>query len=213
VRKNHFYRAYGKRWFDLTITVPLLIVALPLLGLIMLLVRLRLGSPVFFKQQRPGYQGKPFTILKFRTMTDDRDAEGKLLADSERMTSFGRFLRGSSLDELPELLNVLRGNMSLVGPRPLLMAYLDLYTPEQMRRHDVPPGITGYAQISGRNALSWEDRFELDLWYVEHLSLWLDLQVLFKTIWKVIQREGISQTNHVTMTEFTGSSESVRDIP
>jgi sugar transferase EpsL len=172
---------------------------------ITLLVRLKLGTPVLFRQQRPGLHGKPFMIMKFRTMTDERDADGRLLPDEKRLTAFGRWLRSTSLDELPELLNVLKGDMSLVGPRPLRMRYLERYTPEQMRRHDVLPGLTGWAQINGRNAVTWEKRFQNDVWYVDHLSLWLDIHIIFLTIDKVVKREGISQQGHVTMEEFKGS--------
>lgn len=194
-----------KRLFDLALTVPGLVVISPLLLIIALLVRWRLGSPVLFRQVRPGYQGKPFTLYKFRTMTDARDAEGNLLPDEVRLTRLGRFLRALSLDELPELFNVLRGEMSLVGPRPLLMQYLERYTPEQARRHEVLPGMTGWAQIHGRNVLSWEERFRLDVWYVDHWSLWLDVKILLITLWKVLKREGISQPGHATAEEFRGS--------
>ena len=193
------------RAFDLALTVPALVILLPVMGLIALAVRLTLGARVLFCQQRPGLHGRPFTIYKFRTMRDARDDEGHLLPDEQRMTRFGRFLRSSSLDELPELLNVLRGEMSLVGPRPLLMRYLDRYTPEQMRRHEVKPGITGWAQVNGRNALSWDQKFALDVWYVDHRSLWLDVQILFLTVWKILKREGISQPGQATMEEFMGN--------
>jgi sugar transferase EpsL len=159
-----------------------------------------------FRQQRPGLHGKPFFIYKFRTMTDARDAHGCLLPDGDRLTSFGRFLRSTSLDELPELINVLQGDMSLVGPRPLLMRYLDRYTPEQGRRHDVRPGLTGWAQVNGRNALTWEDKFELDIWYVDHQSWMLDLRIMAQTVWMILKREGISQPGHATMEEFLGTS-------
>ena len=171
-----------------------------------LLVRRKLGSPVLFRQVRPGLGGRPFEMVKFRTMTDARGPDGHPLPDADRLTPFGHFLRSSSLDELPELWNVLRGEMSLVGPRPLLERYLDRYTPEQARRHDVRPGITGLAQVSGRNALSWEDRFALDVWYVDHQSLLLDLKILARTVLKVIGREGVSAAGHATMPEFTGPS-------
>lgn len=205
---NRFYRHGGKRLVDLILTVFALVLILPVLGVITVLVRWRLGSPVLFRQQRPGLHGRPFTLLKFRTMTDARDAAGNLLPDEQRLTSFGRFLRRTSLDELPELINVLRGDMSLVGPRPLLMQYLDRYTPDQMRRHEVRPGITGWAQIKGRNALSWEEKFALDVWYVDHLSLWLDLKIILLTVWKVLRREGISQEGFATMPEFMGKQPS-----
>ena len=169
-------------------------------------IRITMGTPVFFRQQRPGLHGEPFTIYKFRTMTDKRDDQGDLLPDAERLTPFGRFLRIASLDELPELVNVLRGEMSLVGPRPLLMQYLERYTPEQARRHEVRPGITGWAQVNGRNALSWENKFELDVWYVDHVSLWLDLKIIALTLWKIVRREGISQPGRATMEEFVGTA-------
>jgi len=174
------------------------------MGLIALAVRLRLGVPVLFRQRRPGLHGQPFTLLKFRTMTGARDAAGNLLPDAERLTPLGRFLRATSLDELPELLNVLKGEMSLVGPRPLLLEYLTRYTPEQARRHDVRPGITGWAQVNGRNALSWEHKFALDVWYVDHVSLGLDLKILVLTALRVLARQGISQPGHATMEEFLG---------
>lgn len=193
-----------KRLFDLLLSFGLLLaLALPLL-LLWALVRRELGSPVLFRQIRPGLQGRPFMMIKFRTMTDKCGADGELLPDAQRLTSFGRFLRATSLDELPELWNVLRGEMSLVGPRPLLMEYLPLYSPEQARRHEVRPGITGWAQVNGRNALSWEERFKLDVWYVDHRSLWLDLRILWLTVRKVIVREGISAQGEATMPRFTG---------
>ena len=164
------------------------------------------GGPIFFRQVRPGKGGKPFRMIKFRTMTDERDTDGELLPDSERLTAFGQFLRSTSLDELPELLNVLKGDMSLVGPRPLLMEYLLLYSERQARRHEVRPGVTGWAQINGRNALSWDEKFELDVWYVENRTLWLDIKILFLTVWKVLKRDGISQDGEATMSRFTGSS-------
>ena len=174
-------------------------------------MRLKLGSPVLFRQRRPGLHGKPFTIYKFRTMTDARDAQGKLLPDAERLTPFGRFLRSASLDELPELFNVLKGDMSLVGPRPLLMQYLDRYTPEQMRRHEVKPGITGWAQVNGRNAITWEQKFALDVWYVDNKSLGLDGKIILLTLWKILKREGISQPGQATMEEFMGQATSAGD--
>ncbi len=178
--------------------------ALPLLALAWL-IRHKLGSPVLFRQVRPGLHGRPFTMVKFRTMTDERGPDGDLLPDAQRLTAFGRFLRASSLDELPELWNVLKGEMSLVGPRPLLMEYLTLYTPEQARRHKVRPGITGWAQVNGRNAISWADKFALDVWYVDHRSLCLDVQILWRTVRKVLVRDGISAAGEATMTKFTGS--------
>jgi len=194
-----------KRAFDFIASLLALALLSPLLGLIALTVRLTLGSPVLFRQRRPGLHGEPFTIYKFRTMTDARDAQGNLLPDAERLTPFGRFLRRTSLDELPELFNVLKGDMSLVGPRPLLMQYLDRYTPEQRRRHEVQPGITGWAQVNGRNAITWEQKFALDVWYVDHWSLWLDLKIIVLTAWKIFTREGISQPGQATMEEFMGS--------
>lgn len=173
--------------------------------LIALCVALKLGRPVLFIQTRPGLNGKPFRMYKFRTMTDERDANGQLLPDHVRLTRFGRLLRSTSLDELPELLNVLRGEMSLVGPRPLLMQYLPLYNDHQRRRHEVRPGITGWAQINGRNAISWEQKFDLDVWYVDNRSLWLDIRILFLTIWKVFKRDGISQEGEATVAPFGGS--------
>lgn len=196
------YRRFGKRVFDLALTIPALILLSPVLAFTALLVRVKLGSPVIFRQQRPGLNGQPFTVLKFRTMTDTRDAQGNLLPDKDRLTSLGRFLRSTSLDELPELLNVLRGEMSVVGPRPLLMKYLDRYTSTQMRRHEILPGITGWAQVNGRNAISWAEKFALDVWYVDHLSLRLDLQIIALTLWKALRREGISQAGQATMEEF-----------
>ncbi len=203
--KYSIYRNWLKRLFDVILTLLALILLSPVLVFVTVLVRIKHGSPIFFSQQRPGLFGKPFTLLKFRTMTDACDANGQLLPDSARLTPFGQFLRRTSLDELPELINVLKSDMSLIGPRPLLMQYLDRYTPEQARRHEVRPGITGWAQINGRNALSWEDKFKLDVWYVDHMSLWLDLKILVLTAWKVLRREGISQDGHATMPEFTGS--------
>lgn len=193
-----------KRLFDLLLSLGgLVVLSMPLL-LLWVLVHRKLGSPVLFRQVRPGLHGRPFMMVKFRTMTDERGADGELLPDAQRLTAFGRFLRASSLDELPELWNVLRGEMSLVGPRPLLMEYLPLYSPEQARRHEVRPGITGWAQVNGRNALSWEERFKLDIWYVDHRSLWLDLRILWLTVRKVIVREGISAQGDATMPRFTG---------
>lgn len=202
---NAFYRCAGKRFFDLIIALPALILFSPSLAILALLVRIKLGSPVLFRQQRPGLHGKPFTLYKFRTMTNARDAAGNLLPDTERLTPFGCFLRATSLDELPELWNVLKGDMSLVGPRPLLMQYLDRYTPEQARRHEVKPGLTGWAQVNGRNALSWEEKFRLDVWYVDNLSLWLDLKIIAMTVWKILKRDGINQPGQATAEEFMGS--------
>ena len=191
---------------DLALTVPGFLLISPLLAILALLVRVRMGSPVLFRQVRPGLGGRPFTVYKFRTMVEARDAAGRVLADESRMTGIGRFLRSFSLDELPELGNVLRGEMSLVGPRPLLTAYLDRYTPEQARRHEVLPGMTGWAQVNGRNALTWEQKFEHDVWYVDHWSLWLDLRILAITMLKTLTREGISQPGQATAEEFWGST-------
>lgn len=193
-----------KRLMDvLAACLALLLLGLPLL-LLATLVRAKLGSPVLFCQIRPGLRGRPFMMVKFRTMTDERGPDGELLPDAQRLTAFGRFLRASSLDELPELWNVLRGEMSLVGPRPLLMEYLTLYSPEQARRHEVRPGITGWAQVNGRNAVNWDQRFLMDVWYVDHRSLWLDLRILWLTVRKVLLREGISAQGEATMPRFTG---------
>ena len=194
-----------KHFTDFTTAFLALLLLSPLLLILMVLVRLKLGSPIFFTQVRPGLHGKPFKMIKFRTMTDARDADGNLLPDNIRLTAFGRFLRSTSLDELPELWNVLKGDMSLVGPRPLLMEYLPLYTPEQARRHQARPGITGWAQINGRNAISWEEKFKLDVWYVDNQSFWLDLKILALTIKKVFVREGISAEGEATMPKFTGT--------
>lgn len=195
-----------KRLFDFTAALlGLMALALPLCVLAWL-VRRKLGSPVLFRQVRPGLHGQPFEMVKFRSMTDARGPDGALLPDAERITLFGRFLRASSLDELPELWNVLKGDMSLVGPRPLLMEYLPLYTPEQARRHTVRPGVTGWAQVNGRNAISWEEKFALDTWYVDHQSLVLDIKILWLTVKKVLVREGISAAGEATMGKFTGSA-------
>ena len=194
----------SKRIFDLVTTTIGLVIILPLMLVLSLLVWIFLGTPILFRQPRPGYKGRPFITYKFRTMTNRTGQDGKLLPDAERLTSFGRFLRSTSMDDLPQVFNVLRGEMSLVGPRPLLMQYLERYTPEQMRRHDVLPGITGWAQINGRNALDWDEKFRLDVWYVDHWSFWLDLKILILTPWKVFARTGISQPGHVTAEEFKG---------
>ena len=194
-----------KRLLDLAFTVPGLLAISPVFIIVALLILARIGRPVFFRQERPGLNARPFSLYKFRTMTGGRDESGALLPDAQRLTPFGRFLRTTSLDELPELFNVLKGDMSLVGPRPLLMRYLDRYTPEQFRRHEMPPGLTGWAQVNGRNALTWEEKFELDVWYVDHWSLWLDVKILALTLWKVLKREGISQAGHATMEEFMGT--------
>lgn len=197
-----------KRLFDLVLSASMLLLLAPLLLLTAVLVRRWLGTPVLFTQVRPGLYGEPFKMVKFRTMTDARDATGNLLPDVDRLTRFGRFLRSSSLDELPELFNVLKGEMSLVGPRPLLMEYLPLYSKIQRRRHEVRPGITGWAQVNGRNAVGWDERFQLDVWYVENHALWLDLQILWMTVKKVLIREGISAQGEATMSKFTGSDPS-----
>ncbi len=199
----------SKRAFDLTLSILGLIILSPLFLLISLMILITEGPPIFFRQVRPGINGKPFTIYKFRTMRETQDEHGNLLPDELRITPLGHFLRTTSLDELPELFNVLRGEMSLVGPRPLLMQYLQRYTPEQARRHEVLPGITGWAQVNGRNALTWEDKFRLDVWYVDHWSFLLDLKILLLTLWKVIKREGIQQPGHATAEEFMGSSHSI----
>lgn len=194
-----------KRTFDIVASASALVVLSPVLAITAYKVKKELGSPVLFRQTRPGLHGKPFEMIKFRTMKDATDKEGNALPDSERLTDFGKKLRASSLDELPELWNVLKGDMSLVGPRPLLMEYLPLYNAEQAKRHNVRPGVTGYAQVNGRNSLSWEDKFKLDTWYVEHQSLWLDMKILLKTVKKVIIKDGISAEGEATMTKFTGS--------
>jgi lipopolysaccharide/colanic/teichoic acid biosynthesis glycosyltransferase len=199
------YRNFFKRLLDLAATLLSAPVWLPLLLIIGGLVRVKLGPPVLFRQRRPGRDEMVFEILKFRTMTEARDANGDLLPDQDRFTDFGRWLRRTSLDELPELINVVRGDMSLVGPRPLLVKYLPLYSAEQKRRHEVTPGLTGLAQISGRNAITWEDKFHLDVWYVDHLSCWLDLKILVLTIWKVLRREGVLDPYMTENLEFTGS--------
>lgn len=194
-----------KRLFDLLLSLFGLILLAPVIGSVAVCTRRKLGSPVIFSQVRPGLHGKPFKMVKFRTMLDAFDAEGNPLPDSQRMTRFGSFLRSSSLDELPELWNVLKGDMSLVGPRPLLMEYLPFYSQEQYRRHEVRPGVTGWAQVNGRNALSWEDKFRLDVWYVDNRSFWLDCKILFLTVKKVLARDGISADGEATMTKFTGN--------
>jgi sugar transferase EpsL len=196
-----------KRVLDITASAIALALFCPLLVLAAIAVWLRLGSPVLFRQIRPGLNGKPFQIIKFRTMTDARDSTGRMLSDAERLTALGKFLRATSLDELPTLLNVFKGDMSLVGPRPLLMEYLERYSPEQKRRHDVKPGVTGWAQVNGRNALSWEKKFECDVWYVRNQSLLLDLGIMFLTVKKILVREGISQPGQATMEEFMGTKE------
>lgn len=196
-----------KRIFDIVVSLLALLLAGPILILLALLIRIKLGSPVLFSQQRPGLNGKPFDMIKFRSMTDERDEEGQLLSDSIRLTVFGRKLRATSLDELPGLWNVLKGDMSLIGPRPLLVEYLPLYSVEQARRHNVKPGLTGLAQVNGRNAISWNEKFKLDVWYVDNHSFWLDVKILFLTIKKVLITEGISPTGQDVMPRFTGSKE------
>ena len=195
-----------KRLIDITASSAALVILSPILAVTAYKVKKNLGSPVLFKQTRPGLDGKPFEMIKFRTMKDATDKDGNLLPDSERLTSFGQKLRSTSLDELPELWNVLKGDMSLVGPRPLLMEYLPLYNSEQARRHNVRPGVTGYAQVNGRNAISWEEKFKLDTWYVDNQSLWLDIKILAKTVKQVLIKDGISAAGEVTMSKFTGSA-------
>jgi sugar transferase EpsL len=197
----------SKRIFDLIATFLGLIILSPVILMLAVLVRFLVGAPVLFRQQRPGYKGQPFYIYKLRSMTEARDAHGNSLPDAVRLTRFGRFLRSLSLDELPELFNILRGEMSLVGPRPLLMEYLPLYSPEQMRRHDMHPGLTGWAQVNGRNALTWQDKFKLDVWYVDHWSFFLDLKILWLSFWKVISREGINQPGQTTTEYFSGNKD------
>ncbi len=197
----------GKRLFDTVASALGLLLLCPVIVVVAFQLRRKIGSPVFFRQTRPGMNGKPFEMVKFRTMKDAVDPEGNPLPDSERMTLFGQFLRSTSLDELPELWNVLKGDMSLVGPRPLLMEYLPLYSKEQYRRHDVRPGVTGWAQVNGRNAISWEDKFKLDLWYVDNQSFLLDLKILVLTVKKVLVRDGISGEGEATMSKFTGNKD------
>jgi lipopolysaccharide/colanic/teichoic acid biosynthesis glycosyltransferase len=204
MRRRTFYQRRGKRWLDLLLSAPAILLLGPLGLAIALLLRSTPGSPVLFRQCRPGLDGHTFTVLKFRSMNNATDRMGNLLSDEERLTGLGRLLRALSLDELPQLLNVLRGEMSLVGPRPLLIQYLGRYTPRQRRRHEVRPGITGWAQVNGRNGLSWPARFELDIWYVDNCSLALDLKILGMTVSRVLRRSGISQTGHATMPEFSG---------
>ena len=196
-----------KRILDVLVSVAALAALFPVIAVVALLIHRKLGTPVLFRQTRPGKDGKPFQMVKFRTMLDAVDAQGNSLPDSERMTAFGHFLRSTSLDELPGLWNVLKGEMSLVGPRPLLMEYLPLYSKEQYRRHDVRPGVTGWAQVNGRNAISWEEKFKLDVWYVDNRSFWLDIKILFFTVKKVLVRDGISGGGEVTMGKFTGNTD------
>ena len=202
-----FYRKYGKRIFDLCLTIPAFVVLSPVMGVTAVLGAVKLGRPVLFTQKRPGYQEKIFRMYKFRSMTDERDKDGNLLPDEVRLTPFGEKLRSTSLDELPELLNILKGDMSLVGPRPLLVQYLPLYNKRQHRRHDVRPGITGLAQINGRNSISWEEKFEYDVQYVENLSFKGDIRILFDTVFKVLKKEGINSENSATMEDFMGTPE------
>ena len=204
------YRRFGKRLLDLTLAASALFMLAPVIVVVAVLVRTRLGSPVLFSQVRPGKNGRPFRMVKFRTMTDARDAAGQLLPDDVRLTRFGRFLRSTSLDELPELWNVLLGHMSLVGPRPLLMQYLPLYSDEQSRRHDVLPGLTGWAQVNGRNRTTWDERFAQDVWYVDNVSLSVDLKVLVLTVLKVVRRDGVSAEGHATMPAFQGNANEQR---
>ncbi len=200
-----------KRFIDILGSAAGLIILSPVLLVIYCLIRWQMGAPVFFRQQRPGLDGKPFEMIKFRTMLNQADPQGNLLDDAVRLTRLGKFLRATSLDELPELWNVLKGEMSLVGPRPLLMEYLPLYNEQQARRHEVRPGVTGWAQVNGRNAIGWDQKFELDTWYVDHQSLWLDMKILWMTVWKVFARQGISQEGQATMEPFRGSGLGMRD--
>lgn len=197
---------FVKRLLDITISLIALFFLLPLMSLIYLLVIINLGSPAFFLQERVGKDNKIFKMIKFRTMKNSADKNGNLLSDNERVTKFGSFLRSFSLDELPELINILKGDMSLVGPRALLVQYLGLYNDEQIRRHEVLPGLTGWAQINGRNSITWSEKFKLDVWYVDNWSLWLDIKIFFLTFWKVLKREGINQSESVTMEYFNGSN-------
>jgi sugar transferase EpsL len=195
---------FSKRLFDITFALIALVVLSPIILVTAILVRVFLGTPIIFKQQRPGFKGRPFIIYKFRSMVDRLTSDGDLVKDGERLTRFGRILRALSLDELPELFNILRGEMSFVGPRPLLMEYLPLYSTEQARRHEVIPGLTGWAQVNGRNAIDWPTRFKMDVWYVDHWSFWLDVRIIFLTIWKVISREGVNQEGQSTVEYFKG---------
>lgn len=201
-----FYHRRGKRLLDLAIALPVAAAAAPVVAVVAVATAVSIGRPILFRQTRPGLGGRPFEIAKFRTMSDERDDAGALLPDEDRLTCVGKVVRGLSLDELPQLWNVLRGDMSLVGPRPLLVRYLDRYTPEQVRRHEVPPGITGWSQVNGRNALSWEQKFALDVWYVDRAGLALDLKILALTANKVLRRDGVAAAGHATMPEFMGSA-------
>lgn len=196
-----------KRIFDVAVSSLVLLIGLPILLVLSVMIWARLGKPIFFVQMRPGQDARPFQMVKFRTMKDAFDSQGNPLPDAQRMTPFGQFLRSTSLDELPELWNVLKGDMSLVGPRPLLMEYLPLYSKEQYRRHEVRPGVTGWAQINGRNAISWEDKFKMDVWYVDNRTFWLDLKILFLTVKKVVARDGVSGEGEATMSKFTGNKD------
>lgn len=207
LKKFKVYQKYGKRLLDIFFSLIFVVFFWWLYLLIAVLVRILLGKPILFQQQRPGKDGKIFTLYKFRTMTEAKDAQGNLLSDEKRLTRFGRFLRSSSLDELPEILMILRGDMSLIGPRPLLVKYLPLYNAHQRRRHEVKPGLTGYAQVNGRNSVSWEEKFDMDVWYVDHVSLSLDLKILYLTVIKVLKRDGISAEGMATMSEFEGTKE------
>ena len=202
------YRTVVKRFIDIVLSLLALVILSPLLIVLAVLVRIKLGSPVIFRQQRPGYKGRIFGLMKFRTMTDERDDEGELLPDEVRLTEFGKKLRATSLDELPEFINILKGDMSFVGPRPLLVQYLPLYNEEQAHRHDVLPGLTGWAQVNGRNAISWEKKFEYDVWYTRHISFLLDLKIVMMTVGSVLKRTGISSETSATMEFFTGTPES-----
>ncbi len=201
------YRKFVKRFFDIVLSIAAITLLSPVLIVLAILVRVKLGSPVLFRQQRPGYHGKIFGLMKFRSMTDERDENGELLPDEVRLTSFGKKLRSTSLDELPEFFNILKGDMSFVGPRPLLVQYLPLYNEEQAHRHDVLPGLTGWAQVNGRNAISWEKKFEYDVWYTRNVSFLLDLKIVFMTVAAVVKRDGISSETHATMEFFTGTKE------
>jgi len=206
-RRNGIYAKYIKRLLDVVLSFLMILILSPLFVCLVVLVRVKLGTPVLFKQERPGKGGKIFIMYKFRSMTDERDKNGELLPDEVRLTSFGKKLRATSLDELPEMFNILKGDMSFIGPRPLLVRYLPLYSERQSHRHDVRPGVTGYAQVNGRNAITWEEKFEKDIWYVEHISFLTDVKVLFKTVSVVLKREGISSETAATMEEFRGSIE------
>ena len=206
IRRQSWFEKTVKRSIDVGVSLLVLVFGLPFFLAIAILIKITSSGPVFFNQRRVGCDGSTFILYKFRTMTDQRDASGRLLPDEQRLPAFGRLLRSTSIDELPELFNVLKGDMSIVGPRPLMMKYLGRYTPEQARRHEAKPGITGWAQINGRNTISWEDRFKLDVWYVDNRSLWLDLRILVRTIWMVIKRESITQQDRATMDEFMGTA-------